>query len=413
VNLLFITHRLPYPPDKGEKIRTFNQIRLLSKNHSVHVMSFVDDHQELCHLHSLKKYCASVDVVCRRNVQSWLRSGFALFFGSEPLSVASFARKIFAEKLVNKTTAEHFDCLFVSCSSMAQYCGVAPELPKIIDFIDVDSEKWRLYAKRRSFPLSRLYTVEAERLAKYEFEVVRSFDHSIVVSEDEQGLIERRVDRRVSTISNGVDLEYFMPAGPRSLRCSPATIIFTGAMDYFPNIDAVNYFCADIFPLVKQSVPEARFYIVGRNPTDHVRRLAKRGNVVVSGTVPDVRPYLEQASVAVAPFRVARGVQNKVLEAMAMGLPVVGTAEVFKGIAATERDGIRIANEPDAFARHVIMFLRDNAQRSQAGRQARRYVERHHRWDEQGAKLEKVLQEVVGRANPPSAKMGGAKLAHL
>ena len=168
----------------------------------------------------------------------------------------------------------------------------------------------------------------------------------------------------------------------------PPALVFTGVMDYFPNVDAVQYFCTDIFPLVRAAVPECRFSIVGRNPTRRVRELQAHPNVTVTGSVPDVRPYLAQAMVAVAPFRIARGVQNKVLEAMATGLPVVGTTQAFEGIAATAEDGIRVADDPQHFAQELIALLTGNdTVRQQCGLQARRYVEQHHQWLEQGVQV--------------------------
>jgi glycosyltransferase involved in cell wall biosynthesis len=183
-------------------------------------------------------------------------------------------------------------------------------------------------------------------------------------------------------------------------------------MDYFPNVDAVQYFCRDVLPLVRQSVPEARFYIVGRNPIREVKALQKSPTIIVTGTVPDIRPYLARASVSVAPLRIARGVQNKVLEAMAMGVPVVGTAETFKGIPATERNGIRMANDPRSFAQHVVSFLRaDAAFRFQVARQARNYIERYHQWQDQGRHLERLLEQVVwGYAKARSLGMKSAVL---
>jgi sugar transferase (PEP-CTERM/EpsH1 system associated) len=279
---------------------------------------------------------------------------------------------------------------------MAQYVAPSSGIPKIIDFIDVDSEKWRLYAQHRAFPLSFIYCREADRLASYEENITALFDHSILCSRQEAETLRKRAkERPVSVVANGVDLEYFSPS-PISAQSSERTVVFTGAMDYFPNIDAVQFFCREIFPLVRRELPSTQFYIVGRNPTRQLSQLGKQPNVFVTGTVPDVRPYLAQATVAVAPFRIARGVQNKVLEAMAMGVAVVGTTEAFKGIAATEQDGVRIANDARSFAQHVITFLQEDATlRRQAVRQARAYVERHHRWEDQGAKLERILEEVV------------------
>lgn len=398
MKILYIAHRIPYPPNKGEKIRTFHQIRHLSQNHVIHLVCLVDEPADLVHVKALERYCASVSAVYRSKTTALLSAAGALLTRN-PLSVAAFRQKELAQRITQRLSTERLDAILVTSSAVAEYVLHVPDIPRVIDFIDVDSEKWRLYAQHHSFPLSVIYQLEAERLAKYEEQTARVFEHSILISEEERRLFQERVNGRpVSVISNGVDLEYFSPSGIDSQLPSQPTLVFTGAMDYFPNVDAVRYFCQVVFPLVRDLVPNALFYIVGRNPTRQVKELSNQPNVVVTGTVPDVRPYLAQATVAVAPFRLARGVQNKVLEAMAMGLPVIGTTEAFKGIAATEQDGIRIADDPRSFAQHVTDFLQGGVRlRRQAARQARCYVERHHQWHDQGAKLERLLEEVVWR----------------
>jgi sugar transferase (PEP-CTERM/EpsH1 system associated) len=395
VKILYLAHRIPYPPNKGEKIRTFHQVQQLAGRHTIHLCSFVDDSRDLPGVAKLREHCASVEVVYRGQARSVLLAAGALLKRS-PFSVSLFYRKALAEKVTQKAATERFDCIVASSSSMAQYACLVPDVPKILDFIDMDSEKWGLYAEHRRFPLSLIYRVEAERLAKYEDEMARVFDHSIVISEEERRVFQKRVsDRPVAVISNGVDFEYFSPSRIVSGGNSQPSIVFTGVMDYFPNVDAVQFFCGEVFCRVRDLVPNAHFYIVGRNPTRQVNELGKKTNVIVTGTVPDVRPYLVQATVSVAPFRLARGVQNKVLEAMAMGVPVVGTPEAFKGISAIEQNGVRIADNPRFFAQQVATFLQGASLRREAGLQARRYVERHHRWEDQGAKLERLLEEVV------------------
>jgi len=397
MNILFLAHRLPYLPDKGEKIRAFHTIRELAARHSIYLVSFIEEVAEMSQVASLRKNCASVEVVLRRNSAASLLHASVGVLVRRPLSVSLFYRKAFSEKISNTVANRKIDCIIASSGCMGQYVARL-KLAKIIDFIDVDSEKWRIYSERHGFPWSAIYRLEGRRLAKYEQELAESFNYSIVVSREESRLLQQRsTGCPIMVISNGVDLEYFRPPTRRGADISSPVIIFTGAMNYFPNVDAVQFFALDIFPLVRRVFPEAVFCIVGRSPNRHVRQLAKLPNVTVTGAVPDVRPYLGRASLAVAPFRLARGIQNKVLEAMAMSVPVVGTAETFKGIEATERDGIRIADDPETFARHVIDLLCDAAQRCRLGREARSYVERHHRWDEQGAKLENILQEVVQR----------------
>jgi sugar transferase (PEP-CTERM/EpsH1 system associated) len=395
VKILYLAHRIPYPPNKGEKIRVFNQIRQLSRKHTVHLCSFADDPNDLPQATHLNEYCASVEIVYRNNAAVILRAMAALL-QRRPLSIKLFYRKALA-KVIHRKLMQGFDCVMVSCSSMAQYVDSRVAIPKIIDFIDVDSEKWRMYADHHPFPFSIVYRREASLLARQEVRLMHEFDYSIVSSEPEAQLLRCQAkDRPIAVITNGVDFDFFSVPATAARTNDEPIIVFTGAMDYFPNIDSVQYFCDDIFPLIRNSIPNAHFYIVGRNPSRAVKKLQRQGNVFVTGSVPDVRPYLTRAGVAVAPFRIARGVQNKVLESMAMGVPVVGTTEAFKGIAAAEQNGIRIADDPRSFARRVITFLQGDATlRREAGLQARRYVERHHRWEDQGAKLERLIEEVV------------------
>jgi polysaccharide biosynthesis protein PslH len=412
VKILYLAHRVPYPPNKGEKIRTFHQIKHLSKNHTIHLCTFVDDPDDVPHAATLRKYCASVEVVYRSRTAGTYYRAVLAFLKGLPLSVPFFYRTALARKVIQMLAAERFDCIIGSSSSMAQYVSTCSNVPKILDLIDVDSEKWRLYARRHSFPLSFIYQLEGERLARYEKEVAQIFDHCFLISQEEERLFRKRMSgHSVSVISNGVDIDYFSPSAVVSETSRP-TIVFTGVMDYFPNVDAVRYFCRDIFPVVLGRAPKARFYIVGRNPTRRVKELGRQENVVVTGEVADVRPYLAQATVSVAPFRLARGIQNKILESMAMGVPVVGTTEAFKGIATVPQGGIRIANDTSSFAQEVVACLQgDKEARYNAGQHARRYVERYHRWEDQGAKLERLIEDVVRQY--VESKVSGTEETHI
>ena len=396
MHILYLAHRIPYPPNKGEKIRSFHQLLHLSKHHTVHLVCLVDDPTDLEHVSILERYCASVVAVYRSKTSALCLATRALLT-RKPLSVAAFYRKALAREIARKLQTETFDVIFVSSAAMAEYVLEECALPRVIDFIDVDSEKWRQYAQHHAIPLAWIYGLEARRLAAYEAKIAHVFNHAVLISHEEKRLFQQRVyDRPITVISNGVDLNYFVPKSTDAASHRQPALVFTGVMDYFPNVDAVQYFCGDIFPLVRAVVPDCRFYIVGRHPPRRVQALSKHPNVTVTGAVPDVRPYLAQATIAVAPFRIARGVQNKVLEAMASGLPVVGTSQAFEGIAATEEDGIRIADDPQRFATELITLLTGNdTLRQQCALQARRYVEAHHQWPEQGVQLERLLQGVV------------------
>jgi sugar transferase (PEP-CTERM/EpsH1 system associated) len=278
---------------------------------------------------------------------------------------------------------------------MAWYVQDVPDIPRVMDFVDVDSEKWRLYADYHPFPISWLYRLEANRLARYEKRLARIYDYSLFVSEPEANLFKRLSNEGLtSVIPNGVDLDYYATNGNHLSPPNQPVIVFTGSMDYFPNVDAVRYFCKEIFPLIQDALPAAQFLIVGRNPTHQVKQLGCQRNVLVTGSVADVRPYLAKATLAVAPFRIARGVQNKILEAMAMKLPIVGTSLAFQGIQATSADGVRITDDPKGFAGEVTNLLKDHDLCLRCSLEARNYVERHHRWQDHGTRLESLLAEM-------------------
>jgi sugar transferase (PEP-CTERM/EpsH1 system associated) len=393
MKILYIVHRIPYPPNKGEKVRSFHQIQYLSKNHTIHLICLADEPDYLQYVQTLEKYCASVDVVYRDRSFAKLLAILALFT-RRPLSVGSFYSRKLQKIIFQKLGSEKFDVALVFCSSMAEYIRRMSAIPKVIDFVDVDSEKWRLYANHHPFPVSWIYRLEADRLARYEMQIARDFHHSIFASEKEAGHLRCRVEgKTISAIPNGVDLDYFTPHDHETSDTDQPIIAFTGTMDYFPNVDAVRYFCREIFPLIRHSLPEAKFYIIGRRPTPEVRRLADLPNVIVTGSVTDVREYLARARVAVAPLRIARGVQNKILEAMAMGRPVVGTSSAFQGIQATLADGIWIADDPQAFAEAVLTLIQDQDLHRHCSFQARSYVQRYHQWPDHCAQLELILQQ--------------------
>lgn len=402
MKILYLCHRIPYPPDKGEKIRAYHHIEYLARAHRIHLACFADTRADLDHARSLEKICASVDVVYRSPLAARLHA-LAALPTRRSLSVAAFDSSTLRLLVERRLREERPDILVAYSAAMAQYVERVNGAPRVLDFVDADSEKLREYARLRPFPQSALYGLEADRLARYEARMAATFDASIFISEPEAEIVRRRAPgREYSIIRNGVDLDAFRP-DPSAGRPRDPVIVFTGVMGYYPNVDAVAFFARDILPRVRNRVPGARFEIVGRDPSAAVRGLARLPGVTVTGFVPDVRPYLANAAVAVAPFRIARGVQNKVLEAMASGLPVIGTRLAFQGITASATDGVRVGDDADAFAEEVVALLLDSALRADLGQRARQYVEQHHRWEEVGAILEKMLLDLVaGRGTSPN-----------
>ena len=395
MNILYLAHRIPYPPNKGDKIRSFHQVQHLAQKHNVYLVCVVDDHNDLQHVEYLRDYCRVVEAVYRSSLSTKLRIGMALVSGYA-LSVGAFVLPELQKKVDAILQSSEIDRIVVFSSPMAEYVRKVRHIPRLMDFVDVDSEKWKAYASFQGFPLSVLYRIEARRLGCYEEEIAKEFEQSIFVSSKEAQLFQQRVaDRPIKVVSNGVDLHFFQPNDLNEVP-SPDNpkIIFTAAMDYFPNIDGVQFFCSTIFPHIRKSVPDACFEIVGMNPSREVRKLGRHPNIRVTGTVQDVRPFLAQAAVAVVPLRIARGVQNKVLEAMAMGLPVVGTSNAFQGISARELNGVRIIDDPQKFAQEVVSLLQDPSLRRRCGMKAREFVEQHHKWEHCGQKLETLLQDM-------------------
>ncbi len=391
MNILYLAHRIPFPPNKGDKIRSYHQIQHLSNSHNVYLACLVDDEEDFQYVSELKKLCRIVETARRSTVKQFWPTGKA-FLKGQALSVGAFYSRELQQKIHAILKSIQIDCILAFSSPMAEYVRNVNDVPKFMDFVDLDSEKWRAYAEYQPFPFSWLYRLEATRLSQYEKTVAEEFDHSMFVSSVEAQLFCRVMAKRsVSVVPNGVDLEFFDRNGSVKIGNDKPSIVFTAAMDYFPNIDGARFFCEDILPRIAQSVPNVSFTIVGRKPDSKVLKLARSGLVHVTGTVPDVRSYLTDAAVAVIPLRIARGVQNKILEAMAMGLPVVGTTNAFQGIAVSPEDGIRIVDDPVDFANEVTTFLQDPLLRKECGLKARRFVEKHCRWEDCGLILENLI----------------------
>jgi len=394
MNILYLSHCVPYPPNKGEKIRAFHQIRLLSRENTIHLACVARQREDLDHLKELRRYCASIDWVYRKkSMPRRILATLALLAGKP---FAFYSREL-EGRIAQKLRSEKFDRIYVFTASMAEYIRQVSGIPKVMDFVDVSSELWRDYANYHSIPFSWLCRLKAERLARYEDEVARLFDHSVFVSEKEASLFRRRGSNcRVSVIPNGVDLEYFSPLRDGSLQPEPPIIAFTGTMDYLPNVDAVAYFCRSVFPLIRGVLPQAHFHIVGRNPAARVKKLGREPQVTVTGSVPDVRLYLARSRVVVAPFRLGRGIQNKILEAMASGIPVVGTTTAFQGLEVKKAAGFRIVHDhdPDKFAEEVLRLLKDLDWWRSCSLRARSYAHRFYGWEDQASRLNRLLREL-------------------
>jgi sugar transferase (PEP-CTERM/EpsH1 system associated) len=397
MKILFLCHYVPYPPDHGAKIRAYHFIRHLSQNNSVTVATLAHTEPELTQGMGLKDYCEEVIAEVLRPRVRWSQALSALGSRS-PSSVAYFRSARLQDRIDQTLKSANFDRIVVFCAFMAQYVLEWQGGYRVLDFVDIDSAKWAEYSRHKAFPLSSGYALEAAKLRKYEYSISRHFHHCAVISQGEFEEFKRLgVPVPCTIVPNGVDTDYFHPNGNRQAESSSA-IVFLGRMDYFPNIDAVLHFTQSVLPIIRAAVPDVEFRIIGSNPTPAIERLRQIPGVIVTGHVPDVRPFLTDAVVSVAPLRMARGTQNKILESMAMGIPVIATSEAAKGVDAIPEQHILIGNTPDAFARQVIRILKDRKVRADLSKVGRERVEQVHSWPHSTELLDAILNYSSGRS---------------
>ncbi len=399
-DLLFLAHRIPYPPNKGDKIRSWHILRHLARRHRVHLGCFIDDPADREYEKVLREICGDCCFVELKPRRSRILSLRGLLTGA-PLTLPYYASAELA-RWVRATIDRHRpDRLFFYSSAMAQFdAPTAYGARRVIDLVDVDSQKWAEYARRQPWPLSWIYAREGRTLLRFERAMADRMDASVLVSAAEAALfagLAPEAAHKIHAVNNGVDTDYFSPdrtyETPFPAKAVP--FVFTGAMDYWPNIDAVEFFARSVLPMLREACPDATFWIVGSSPARAVLDLKSIPGVVVTGRVPDVRPYLAHATAVVAPLRLARGVQNKVLEAMAMAKPVVATAQAAEGIDAVAGSDLLVGDTPEAMARHLIAIARDGAHRG-LGPRGRSYVLATYDWQKSLYKLDVILDGGAG-----------------
>jgi sugar transferase (PEP-CTERM/EpsH1 system associated) len=405
-NLLYLVHRLPYPPNKGDKVRSYHLLKHLAARHRVFLGSFIDDPDDEQHVDALRALCADVHVERLNPSVAKLRSLSGLLRG-EALTLSYYRHPGLARWVQKIQREQRLSAAVVFSSPMAQYVDARAEAPLLVDLVDVDSAKWTQYAPAHRWPLSWLYRREGRMLLEFERAVVARAAHSFLVTDAEVDLFRRLAPEcadKVEAVGNGVNADYFSPehAFPSPFAEGEVPVVFTGAMDYWPNVDAVVWFATEVLPRLRTTQPDVRFYIVGMRPAPAVQALSAE-RVIVTGTVPDVRPYLAHARVVVAPLRVARGIQNKVLEAMAMARPVVASTECASGIDATPGVDFDIAADIDAYVARIDALLRDPARAACMGAAGRSRVLAHYDWDARLSRFDRWLLQSGSLAAPAEA----------
>jgi polysaccharide biosynthesis protein PslH len=397
--VLFLCHRFPYPPNKGDKIRSFNILKYLTHTNTVILGCLIDNKKDLQYVSTLEKHTKRIFYDHFSPKTKKVISLIKAMCTRKPISVPYFYSKNLQAALDTFIEANPVDIVFCSSSPSAEYVfrskhyqGSLKKAYWVMDFIDFDSHKWQQYAARKNIFLSLIYNREASYLLEYEKRITKEFNQLLLVSEEEKSLFQHYIQtEKIHAISNGVDLDFFNPGHVSAIKLKSPALVFTGAMDYWPNINGAIWFVQKVLPRIQTILPEASLYIVGSNPSKRLKQLQTQNSVTVTGFVNDVRDYIAEADICVIPLHIARGLQNKVLEAMAMGKAVVSTPEAAEGLNIHSENDICIQKDEIAFASTVISLLQNKEAASLLGRNARKAMEKNYSWDNNLRLLDAVL----------------------
>ena len=408
-NVLFLAHRLPYPPNKGDKIHAYHLLKHLAARHRVLLGTFVDDPEDEQYVDTVRAMCAELHVSRLRPRTARVKSLVGLAT-QEALSVAYYRDAALRRWVQGVRERGAADALLVYSSSMLQYAA-GFDLPLVIDFADVDSAKWADYGRRHRWPMSWVYRREGRLLQAVEGQGAARAMWSLFATSQEAELfrgVAPESAARIGVLGNGVDADYFAPDAerPSPYAAGETPLVFMGAMDYWPNVDAVVWFAREMLPVLRAEWPGLRLHIVGRSPSAAVMALASEA-VNVTGTVADVRPYVQHAAVVVAPLRLARGIQNKVLEAMAMARPVVAAGSCVEAVVAVAGEHLLAATDAAEYVAQVAALLRSPQRAAAIGKAGRERVVATYGWDARLADLDRFL--ALGPCGRPSGTKLGSE----
>jgi sugar transferase (PEP-CTERM/EpsH1 system associated) len=398
MNILYVCHRFPYPPKRGGKIRPFNMIRHLSaQGHKVTVCSLVRSDAEAEEGAGIAPFCESFEMGHVSNPVQALRmvAGLPL---TTPSSMGFFRSNQLARRVRELLAQRRWDLIFVHCSSVAQYVEHVSDVPKILDFGDMDSQKWLEYANYKPFPLSLGYTLEGHKMLAAEKRLARRFDLCTATTRAEWETLEGYgTGAATDWFPNGVDAGYFKPSEE---PYDADTISFIGRMDYYPNQEGMSRFCSQTWPLLKAKRPALKLLIVGADPSPEMRKLGELPGVTVTGSVPDVRPYILGSALMVAPLNIARGTQNKILEAMAMGVPVVTSSIAAGGVDAQAPEHFLVADSPADTCAAILRVLEQPGERQRLSTAGRERMLSHHAWPHSMQRLDRIIERCIAGFDP-------------
>lgn len=393
MNILYVCHRFPYPPKRGGKIRPFNMIRhFTEQGQRVTVCSLTRSVAEAKEGEGIAPHCARYEMATVSNPVQTLRM-VARLPTPVPSSFGYFYSPDLKRQVDTALAREQFDLIFVHCSSVAQYVEHVRGIPKILDFGDMDSQKWLEYARFKPFPLSAGYWLEGTKLVREEKRLAARFDLCTATTRMEWETLQS-YDVPVDTdwFPNGVDAQFFRPDGE---GYDPDALSFIGRMDYYPNQECMIEFCAKSLPLIQARRPSAKLLIVGADPSPQIRKLGERPGVTVTGSVPDVRPYVLRSAAMIAPLNIARGTQNKILEAMAMGVPVITSGAAAGGVDALADEHFLVANRPEEYAAAALRLMEDATERDRLAKAGRSRMLSNHDWGASMGRLDAIVERCL------------------
>lgn len=392
MKLLFTANRFPYPPYRGDKLKIFHLAKRLAKNHELHLLTFLQDKNDLQYLPELQKIFKEVHLVPLPKAQSYFNCLKAIF-SKEPFQVRYFYAPAMEQKVAELQQLHQYDAVHVQHLRMAQYWADYTSIPRILDLPDAYSLYWKRRTAAAKGPLKLFNQTEQKRVFQYE-SILQRYDLSLVCSKEDQEYLQKEKGiGNVAILPNGVDLEAFSAKGGHDYS-QDKTILFTGNMDYAPNVDAVGYFVKEIFPLIKEKIPGARFVIAGQRPVKRVLDLADT-DIEVTGFVKDLSAIYATAAIVTAPLRFGAGTQNKVLEAMAMGVPVVSHNIGFSGLNINSGEGVILAPDTVAFVQHCIDLLQSESLRRTVGTAGKEVIRTQFDWDVVAGSLEAYFQGLI------------------
>lgn len=401
MRVLFLSQRIPFPPNRGDKILSWRVIERLHRKHDVTVIAFAHDEKDFEAAKALEAKGFPTIAVPYHHKRALVKS-IPLLLTGKPLTLGVYGSGQVQREVDRRVRS--VELIYAFSSSMGAFMMPHENVARVMHFCELDSDKWRQYSEREPFPKSWIYKREHKTLFEFEAKLAHAADENVFVTPLEERIFQKLIPGAPSSVvENGVDLQYYQPSPDTAVD---GELVFVGVMNYLPNIDGCTFFVKEVLPEVRRRHPQAHFTIVGAHPTPEVKALAQSPGVSVTGFVDDTRDFLRKASISVNPLRIARGIQNKVLEAMAMGLPVVGSVSATQGINGKDGEHYIVADDAQSQIEAICKLIEDQARRKTLGEAGRRYVEAHHDWEKNFAGVDGIVARAIERH---SEKLGFAR----